>query len=199
MNKAELDSILRSARLPEIPEDSLELFPRRVVAALKRDSAPRPLALSYFPRLAWAFGLAACLLFAFSIGRWHGRMETETLSSNDILASTKLVREMLAMFPNRVRAIVEDAQGVKLVLSNGENVPASTLLYVRICDGARCSSFVTFSGQEIQVAGQEVTALSDARGGIIVTGNQFVWSSTEQFHAGNPLKIEAKTLGPTVM
>ena len=31
MKKPELDSILKQARLPEIPEESLELFPRRIV------------------------------------------------------------------------------------------------------------------------------------------------------------------------
>jgi hypothetical protein len=189
MNTAELESILRRARPPEISGESLERFPRRVVASLKRDIAPRPAARGFFPRLAWAFGLAACFLVALAVGHWHGRMETKTLPSSDILASTKMVREMQALFPNRVRAIVEDARGLNLVLSDGDNVPDSTPLYVRICDGQRCSSFVTFSGQEIQVAGQNVTALSDARGGIILTGNQFVWSSAEGIDAGSHLKI----------
>jgi hypothetical protein len=88
---------------------------------------------------------------------------------------------------------------VNLVLSQDENVPPYALLYVRLCDGQHCSSFVTFSGQEIQVAGQKVTALADGQGGIIVTGNQFVWSSTEGIYAGNHLTIHAKTLGPAAM
>jgi len=53
---------------------------------------------------------------------------------------------------------------------------------------------VTFSGQEIQVAGQEITVLSDASGGIILEGNQFVWSSTSRIYASSNLKIEAKPL-----
>jgi hypothetical protein len=58
---------------------------------------------------------------------------------------------------------------------------------------------VTFSGQEIQVDGQTITVLADARGGIILTGNQFVWSNTERIDAGNPLKIEAKNLSPAAL
>jgi hypothetical protein len=198
MSETELESILRRARLPEISQESLEVFPRRVIAGLKGECAPRPTARSFFPRLAFACGLAACLL-VLAVGHWHGRMEKETIPSGDILASTKFIHEMLAMFPNRVRAIVEDARGVNLFLSDNNNVPASPPLYVHICDGKNCSSFVTFSGQEVQVAGQQVTALSDAHGGIIVTGRQFVWSSAEGMEAGNHLKIEAENLGPTAM
>jgi hypothetical protein len=54
---------------------------------------------------------------------------------------------------------------------------------------------VTFSGQEIQVNGQKLTVLSDARGGIILTGKQFLWSNTGQIAMQNHLKIEAKDLG----
>ena len=72
-------------------------------------------------------------------------------------------------------------------------------MYIHICDGKQCSSFVTFSGQEIQVAGQKVVILSDAHGGIILTGDQFVWANAEKISVGGHLKIEAKTLGPMVM
>ena len=70
------------------------------------------------------------------------------------------------MFPHQVRAIVQDESGLKLVLSDSGDVPVSPPLYVRISDGGHSSSFVTFSGQEIQAAGQSITVLADARGGI---------------------------------
>jgi len=72
----------------------------------------------------------------------------------------------------------------------------STPIYVSICDGKNCSSFVTFSGQEVQVADQKMTVLADARGDIILTGDQFVWSNMERTHAGGHLQIKAKNLGP---
>jgi hypothetical protein len=199
MNKSELESILRRARLPEISGESLEKFPRQVAARLQRHDPPARPARHFSPYLAWSFGLAACVVIALAIVHWRGTMETKTIASNDILASAKMIHEMLAMFPHRVRAIVEDARGVSLVLSDSDDVPASQPLYVHICDGQDCSSFVTFSGQEIQVAGQKVTALSDARGGIIVTGQKFVWSSREQIEAGGQIKIEAKNLGPAIL
>jgi hypothetical protein len=199
MNQPELESILKKARLPEISGESLEMFPRRIVARIKRNDLPNRAARNFSPPLAWAFGLAAFVVIALTIGHWSGRMETGTIPATDSLTSTKLIRETLALFPNRVRAIVQDERGLNLVLSDRDDVPVSPPLYVRICDGKNCSSVVTFSGQEIQIAGQKITVLADARGEIILTGNQFVWSDRERTYAGNHLKIEAKNLGALAM
>ena len=56
-----------------------------------------------------------------------------------------------------------------------------------------------YSGQEIQIAGQKMTVLSDAQGGIILMGNDFAWSSREPAFAKSSLKIEAKRLGVIAM
>jgi hypothetical protein len=126
-------------------------------------------------------------------------MDTGTIPATDSLTSTKLIRETLAMFPNRVRAIVQDERGINLVLSDNDDVPVSPPLYVRICDGEHCSSLVTFSGQEIQIAGQKVTVLADAHGGVILAGQHFMWSDTERVYAAGHLKITAKNLGSITM
>ena len=188
MKKPELDSILKQARLPEISEESLALFPRRLVARLKRNEPPRRAARFFFPRLAWAFAVTLCGILAFVVIHRSGRTEMKSAPESDSLANAKLIRETMELFPNRVRAIVQDERGLNLVLSENEDVAASTPIYVRICDGKQCASFVTFSGQEIQAAGRKVTVLADARGGIILTGNQFVWSNTERTYAGKRFK-----------
>lgn len=126
-------------------------------------------------------------------------MGTKSVAENDSLANVKLIHETLALFPNRVRAIVQDERGLNLVLSDSADVPASTPIYVRICDGKNCSSVVTFSGQEVQIAGQKLTVLSQPDGGIILAGNKFVWSSNEPVYAGRKFKIEAKNLGTITM
>jgi hypothetical protein len=192
MNNPELESILKQARLPEPSEESLELFPRQIVSRIKRNEPSVRAARNFSPHLAWAFGLAVCVVLVFVIG--HERGKREIVPANDSLANIKLIQEMLALFPNRVRAIVQDEHGLNLVLSDHDDVPVSTPLYIRISDGNNNSSFVTFSGQEIQIAGQKVTVLSDARGGIILAGNQFAWSNTERLYASGDLKIEAKPL-----
>jgi hypothetical protein len=171
------------------------MFPRRIVTRLGRNDPPVRSTRNYSPHLAWAFGLAACVVIAFAIGHWSGRMDTGSIPQSDSLTSTKLIRETLAMFPNRVRAIVEDQHGINLVLSDNADVPVSPPLYVRICDGEHCSSLVTFSGQEVQIAGQKVTVLADTHGGVILAGQHFMWSDTGRVYAGSHLKITTKNLG----
>jgi hypothetical protein len=198
MNDSELDSLLKKARMPRPPEEFWEDLPRQMVWRLNRppEENPRP-GRTWHPRLAWRLAAAVCIIAAFAIGHWRGKTEAES-ASNDILGNMKFVGETLAMFPNQVRAIVHDDRGLNLVLSDNEKIPPSSPLYIRICDGDKCSSFVTFSGQEIQVAGQKLTVLSDAHGGIILEGHQFVWSSNERKLVENHLKIEAKTLSSTM-
>ena len=199
MNNSELDSILKKARRPEFPETDSEMFSRQLVARIKRNDQVARTSRSFSPRWGWALAVATCLVIAFAIGHWHGQVDSRPGSRNDRLANIKIINETLAMFPNRVRAIVSDEHGLNLVLSDSADVPASSPLYVRICDGKRCTTLVTFSGQEIQIAGQKLTVLSQPDGGIILEGKQFVWSSKGRSYAGNHLKIEAKNLGSVAM
>lgn len=143
-----------------------------------------------FRRWGWALGSVAAIAIALGAFHWRGGQE-----ALDALQNVKLIDETLAIFPHQVRAIVQDERGLRLVLSREDDVPSSAPLYIRICDGKHCSSLVTFSGQEIQVAGQNLTVLADARGGIILEGNHLLWSSTEPLCADNHLKIEARRLG----
>jgi hypothetical protein len=160
MDNSELERKLKAARGPALEPDYVEDFPRMVLANLnsaRRETIQaRP---SWQPRLAWALATAVCIMTAFAAGHWHGRMS----ACRDVLASSTVIDEALAMFPNRVRAIVQDERGLNLILSDQADVPASTPIYVRICDGKQCSSLVTFSGQEIQLAGRKITVLSDLK------------------------------------
>lgn len=146
------------------------------------------------PGFAWALATAACVLVAFGIVYWHGRA-----GATDPLLNVKLVQETLAMFPNQVRAIARDEQGMRLILAEHGEVPVSAPLYIRIDDGHHSESFLTFSGQDIVVAGQRVTVLADTQGGVILAGDHFAWSESEPTRTTNHWKIEAKNLGPIAM
>lgn len=208
MNNSELDAKLKATREPALTEDYKENFASDVLKNLRsspsgkgtqeREMREKGLfGWTWATRVAWGMAATVCILIAFAVGHWRG--QTEAKAGKDVLANVEFIQGTLAMFPNRVRAIVQDERGVNLVLSDMENVPASTPIYVRICDGKRCSSLVTFSGQEIQIAGQKLTVLSQPDGGIILEGHKFVWSSSEPVYAGRKLKIEAKNLGTITM
>ena len=199
MNDSDLDKKLKAAPVPARDEDYWESFPRLVSAKLRTTPAGRPMVERHWlPRLAWGGGIAfACLMLGFALGHWHGQKQ-----KNDpyaLLQNGKMLREVLTLFPNRVRAIVQDEHGVQLVLADQPDVPVSTPIYVRICDGKQCASLVTFSGQELEIAGQKVTVLADAQGGVIVTGNRFAWSSDRLVGASGSLKIEARSLNSIVL
>ena len=99
------------------------------------------------------------------------------MAGNASLQNGKVIEEMLAMFPNRVRAVVQDERGLNVVLSDQEDMPASTPLWVKVCDGKNCAAMVTFSGQEIRIGQRNITVLADAKGKIILAGDNFLWSN----------------------
>ncbi len=200
MNDSQLDKLLKAAPVPERAPDYWDQFPRRVTARIHwqtrraetSDAAEvrRPAPAAW----RWGLGLAtACVIVGFAIGHWRGRVAE---ANSGPLQNRKFIGEMLAMFPNRLRAIVQDERGLNLVLSDKDDVPVSPPLWVRICDGKRCSVLVTFSGQDVQVAGVKVTVLSDAHGGVLLVGDRFVWSSGEHKRAADQPRIETRELAP---
>jgi hypothetical protein len=194
MSEFNLNETLKAAKVPERSDEYWEDFPGHVVRQLGRVPVPSRTEPSWFPRLAWGLAAAtACLIVGFAVGHWRG--SAETASANGLLQNGKLIRETMAMFPNRIRAIVQDERGLSLVLSEGDDVPVSPPLYIKVCDGKNCSALVTFSGQEVQMAGQKVMVLSDGRGGVILVGEKFLWSSDNPKQAANHLRIQATELG----
>lgn len=199
MKNSELNEILKAARVPEKPDAFWREFPGRVTARLhwKPHSQPdRPRA--GLPRFAWALGVVTvCVLAGFFIGHWRGR--ADAMAENDLLQNGKIIRETLAMFPNRVRAIIQNEHGLSLVLSDKDDVSISTPIWVRVCDGKHCAAMVTFSGQDVRLGQQNISVLADSAGKIILAGNDFLWSNGKALLADGKLKIQAKALAPVVM
>jgi len=193
MTDPELDKILRSAKDPALEPGYLEDFPRQVWAGLKRkaDRPGRPVA-GFFPGWAWGLALALCILTAIPV--WLSVERKKNDSPVEVLADAKLIRETMAMFPNQLRAIVRDQNGIKLDLTDRPDVPVSPPLLVRVCDGNACASFITFSGQEIQLGDKKYTVLSGDDGGIILETENFVWSSKTGGWGDKRMKISARVL-----
>jgi hypothetical protein len=209
MKDSELDQILKSAPVPDRPQAYWDQFSARVLATVQwlQSRQPAEAALpdgepfDLRPRLRFAtvsLALAAILLLLGSAllilpARRH------PITNSQLATARKYFREIEALFPNQVRAIVFDRQGPHLALAERADVPASAPLFLRICVDNGCRDYLTFSGQEIQLDGQTLTVLADAHGGIILAGSQFVWSSTARIGDSGDLRIEARNLGLTAM
>ena len=185
--KDELNKVLKSAQVPEHSSGYWENFPKRVTARLKDRS---PLATAPTGNLRWALGWAvagiACgLLLAVFFLQKRPTVQTDY---------AKLYREISTMFPHQVRAIVTDETGVRVVLADGPDVPATAPLLVNVCAAQQCSHVITFSGQQIPVGTGSADVLTDGHGNIIVTGQRFVWSSAEPARASGIYHIGAGRL-----
>lgn len=194
MNNSELDQILKSARVPEPPAEYWREFPATMVRRLHQGDGVGSAEPRRRPALPfWSLGLAtACLVIGCAVGLWlAGRPSVP----NDLLAQNlALLREVSAMFPNSVRAVVADESGVRLVLSDQPDVPASSPLWIRVCQGNRCQSVITFSGQTVELSGIQLEVLADAEGHVLLVGEHVVWSSAEGGRLFADGKVEAHVL-----
>ena len=142
------------------------MFPRRIVARLQRSGGPPD--AEFFAALGLGFRIGGLRRPRFCHRPLARADETGTRHPTALPA--KLIRETLAMFPNRVRAIVKDERGIIWFCPTARRAGFAAALRSNLRRQALLS-LVTFSGQEIQVAGQKITVLSDAHGGIILEGN----------------------------
>lgn len=195
MNNAELNRILKAAKAPEPSEEFRAQLPKRVTSRLHWKTAPtEKRSTNWLPRFAWTMaGVAVCLVVGFLIG--HSRGHDEAVAENGFLQNEKVIKEMLAMFPNRVRAVVQDEHGLNVVLSDKDDVPTSVPLWVKICDGKNCSVVVTFSGQQVRVNNKDWDVLASSKGQVIVTGNDTVWAAGSAQNNSGKYRIEAAQLG----
>ena len=193
MKEPDLEKTLKSARVPDRPEEYWESFPGDVLTRLRTTPRIHQTENRWRPRLAWGFGVAfACLAIGFAIGQCHAG--TQASDPYALLQNEKVLREVLALFPNRVRAIVQDEHGLQLVLSDKSDVPVSTPLWVKICEGTHCRAAVTFSGQELDIAGERVEILANTEGDVMLLGSRLFWSSKGTGTSTNQLRIQARML-----
>jgi hypothetical protein len=197
MQNDELDSLLKSATPPARPEEYWDAFPGNVTAGLRQQQ--HAAARAQFDRdhkpgwPAWAFGLAAaCVVVGFVIGFWRGR--AVVAGDHQFAQAQQYYREIATLFPNQLQAIVLDADGPHLVLADKPDVPASTPYFVKICGPGGCRSFVTFSGQQVQVNGEPCEVLADARGQVMVVGSHTVWSEASPSGAVRVMARPLQTL-----
>lgn len=190
----ELNALLRTARVPERPAEYWEGFPQTVIRQLRQPAGP-PVERA-MRRHSWAWGLglaAACLALGFFAGFRRGH--AAGFSAAELAQHRKIYRELAALFPGRLQAVLLDRNGSQLVLAAEAQLPASAPLLVQICHDGRCRRFITFSGQRVALNGETFEVLSDARGNVLVVGERLAWTSGEPGKAADGYRIRATALG----
>jgi hypothetical protein len=181
--------MLKSAKVPDRSAGYWENFPKRVTAQLAAGMQPKTTGSAGLIR-RWGWGLAlACTVLIAGIGLWMHR-PAATARPN----YAKLYREIEAMFPNQVRAIVVESGAVKLDLSEKPDVPSSSPLRVDVCQNQQCRTYITFSGQQIRVNMESWDVLSDEVGHVLVVGRNVAWTSAEPNRRSGAYHIDAERL-----
>jgi len=191
MDNSELDQLLKAARIPHPPAEFCRDFPSLIVQSLRNPRQEDTVAYggSMWRPVVLGTALVVCLAIGFIAGHRRGKD-----APNDLLTDTKVTREILTLFPNQVRAIVADASGWRLLISNEPNVSGSAPVWVMICEQSRCTELLTFSGQELEVEGLKMTVLTDAADGVIIAGEHFAWTSTRPDDTPAEMIIHARVL-----
>jgi len=186
----ELDKAMKRARVPEHTAGYWENFPKRVTTRLAAEPVPAaPIFANRHGIWTWAVASALAALIV-CLGVWvRGRI---VRAQPDY---AKLYHEIESMFPNQVRAIVVDRNGMKLDLSDKPDVPPSSPVRVDVCRNEQCATYITFSGQSIRLNGETCDLLSDGQGHFSLVGRGIVWTSSDPSRHPEAYHIEAGPLG----
>ncbi|MDB6026762.1 MAG: hypothetical protein JWM68_2985 [Verrucomicrobiales bacterium] len=190
MNNERLNEILKRAEPPQRDAEYWDEFPKQVTREIGRGGSVRtePARPSHFKMWAGVGFAAACLAATFLVGYWKGQHHSRDF---DVAGAKKYFHEVEAMFPNQVRAVIFDERGAHLMLSDKADVPRSSAVFVKICDGNNCQRMLTFSGQQMRWQGETFDVLADDKGQIILSGERSVFSTATQ-RSHSP-RVEGRT------
>ncbi len=187
MNDQELDRLLRAAPEPVRTDSYWAEFPGQVqcrlarVAKVSEPARPGTLFPVWRWRLAWGVAVLA-LGFGPILWRRPGGPAGPEFSRGELQGYREVWREVTALFPHQVRAIIFEPGGLRLILAEQANLPVETPLLVRECAAGSCRTALTFSGQSVQLGDQSWDVLTDSRGSIIVAGESTAWPAAPGRH-----------------
>lgn len=161
------------------------------MAFIREKPAPRAAAWPL-----WLLAAAACFVVAWTAlqpAPSAGKTSVSSIAKQEDAAAV-ILREFSALYPNQVKAIIHDSRGIQLSLSDKPDVISGKAFVFTVCKSRICEEIITFSGQNIEVAGHQVKVRTAAGGRVILAGEKFLWSSDFK---GNPepgIHIESRRL-----
>jgi hypothetical protein len=145
-------------------------------AARQRMAEIRARKIAPFPRWAlWPLAAAACILLAFLVKRPPATAPETAMEPQDEAAI--IFREVSALYPNQVKAITRGRDGLQLTLADEPVAESGKPLVLRVCENSACEDIITFSGQQITVAGHDVTVRTSSDGRVTLQGDELLWNS----------------------
>jgi hypothetical protein len=116
MNDFDLESKLKSVRVPERTEEYWNNFPSQVRVQLRR-AAPEPaIRESWLPRFAWSIGTSfACLMVGLLV-----LSQPLKAASCAIFQKEQFVRQQLAAIPSHLRVLMADEHGLHYLVAEKE-------------------------------------------------------------------------------
>ena len=119
MNDFDLESKLRSVRVPARTEDYWETFPQQVRAQLRPTPEARSAQNAWRFHFAWGSGVAfACLVIGLSLWYGHGQLEKSPVFA--MLKNGKTIRGELAQISNRLRVFMQNEHGMHYLVADEE-------------------------------------------------------------------------------
>lgn len=199
MKDSDLDKLLRRVRPPERSPEEREEFPQQVVRQLSRPGHHQPVPEREGLRLPWwALGFAAaCLAVGFLVGRVPEKAVVNPVAAVNKMPTqdyVKLFKEVAVFFPDRLRGVVVRGNELELVLADQPERPASGPLLVEICQGGKCRTVITFSGQKLEVDGHSIEVLTGVNDHVIVLADNLVWTSQNPAEVVDGFQINAQVL-----
>jgi hypothetical protein len=106
-----------------------------------------------------------------------------------------LIEELTDLFPGRIRAVIVEGQSSSILLSEQPLAHSSEPVLIRLRRNGESLVAVTFSGQSIELGSQEFEVLADGADGVLLVGEDFVWTSRAPTRLPPWNRVEARTLG----
>jgi hypothetical protein len=193
MNDESLNEKLRSLELPAPdPAAREKALHRALIAFENREASAPPTPRTY--RAGWlVVGAAAALVCALGILLPHVLTERPA----DLASQRALLKQMEALFPGQLRAIVEHGDDVDVLTEDERGSASDQPLVVTFRSAAKTIRVVSYSGRDVclTIAGENVCfeMLLTDDGDVILSGKDFLWSRANRVQVAG-CQVEASPL-----
>lgn len=127
-----------------------------------------------FPRMLWpALAAAACVAFGLLfLSQDNGDPSPQQAEASPDEKYNVILREVSAVFPHQVKAIMTDGGELQIALSEEPVPDGAQAVVIEACGNGGCTVVITYVGQTVEIHRQHVTVRAGEHGAIIIKGRQ---------------------------